>query len=665
MRHELSRRAFVGQTVGLAAASLAATGGNALAATTPPVATFENEHLRLSFAADGQVLEFTDKASGKNHVRASAKAPIATVIQSGKSFPVTSIAKTERGLAMTFGTSGVRAVAKVTARPKHLVFEIESLDGAAEAVTFGHVPLTLAGKPDEPFAACALALNIQTRVGDLPGATSLLAATAYARFGIPGAKVAIIGCPQDQLRRAMQEAVAAAPELPHSPLGGPWALDAPINRGSYLFNFDGVTAKTADEWIALAKSLGMTQIDFHTGSSLRFGDCRPNPKRYPRGYADVKAAIDKLHAAGIQVGLHTYAFFIAQSCSWVSPAPDARLGKNATFTLSAALSTNAAVVPVDETTEKMSEFTGGAVRNGVTLQIDDELIRYAGVCKKAPFGFTGCQRGAWGTKVCAHAKGAKVHHLTECFGLFAPDGNSTLLTEVAAKTAEAYNECGFDMIYLDALDGSDVLGGLADSWHYSAKFTYEVWKRLKRPALVEMSEFHHLLWCVRSRYQAWDHPVRGHKKFIDMHCAQNEANRRIFLPGEFGWWALSRWEGAQTEPTYADDIEYLMAKCLGSDAGLALMGILPENVTKFPALPRLANIIKRYENLRHSGKVSESIKAKLRAPGDEYTLEGDLQSGWRFQADPLRQASRRRSRGPEQPLDDGKPVRHAAATASD
>ena len=75
---------------------------------------------------------------------------------------------------------------------------------------------------------------------------SRVAATAYARFGFPGAKAAVIGCPQDKLRQVLQEAVAAAPELPHSPIGGPWALGKPINQGSYLFNFDGVTQETVD-----------------------------------------------------------------------------------------------------------------------------------------------------------------------------------------------------------------------------------------------------------------------------------------------------------------------------------------------------------------------------------------------------------------------------------
>ena len=62
---------------------------------------------------------------------------------------------------------------------------------------------------------------------------------------------------------------------------------------------------------------------------------------------------------------------------------------------------------------------------------------------------------------------------------------------------------------------------------------------------MEMSTFHHHLWYIRSRYCAWDHPTRSHKRFIDMHLEDNLRNRRMFMPGEFGWWALKSWTGAR------------------------------------------------------------------------------------------------------------------------
>ena len=334
----------------------------------------------------------------------------------------------------------------------------------------------------------------------------------------------------------MQDAVSQAGELPHSTIGGPWAMDAAINQGSYLFNFGGLSEETADEWIALARQLGINQIDFHGGSSFRFGDCFPNPETYPKGRASLKAAIDRLHEAGISAGLHTYAFFIDKKCPWVTPVPDPRLAKDASFTLASAVTEDATRIPVRESTAEMSTTTGFFIRNSVTLHIGDELIAYSGIEREPPYAFTGCQRGAYGTQAAAHDAGESAGHLKECFGLFVPEAESTLLAEVAAKTAGAFNECGFDMIYLDALDGEDILGGPENSWHYGSKFVFELFNRLDKSALMEMSTFHHHLWYVRSRMGAWDHPSRGHKKYIDIHCQANDALRRMFLPGHLGWW---------------------------------------------------------------------------------------------------------------------------------
>ncbi|MBN2293230.1 MAG: hypothetical protein JXM70_12440 [Pirellulales bacterium] len=626
----LTRRKFISAGTGLAASGLSLP---RWASGAAPSGTFtlENDFLKYVVGPDARSLHFIDKQTGRDFCGGGGKAPLARIKKNGKLHDASSAVWSDGCIRLTFGSSNVEAVLRAEARDQYLVFEVVSVTGDhVEEFTFVDIPLTLKGTPDESFAACALALNLQTKVNELPKPASRIRAFCYPRFEMAGARVALAACPSDKMRGVLQQIVTDAPELPQSPIGGPFAMGKPINAGSYLFNFGDMTVEKADDWIKLATDLGMNQIDFHGGNSFRFGDCRPNPKTYPQGFKSLKAVIDKLHGAGIKAGLHTYAFFINKSCSWITPVPDPRLAKDATFTLAKDLLAGADAVPVVETTEKMSTITGFFVRNSVTLRIDDELITYSGISKTPPYAFTACRRGACGTKVSAHAKGAKVYHLKECFGLFVPDPETTLFEEVAACTAEAFNTCGFDMIYLDALDGEDILGGRENGWHYGSRFVYEIWKRLKRPALMEMSTFHHHLWCVRSRFCAWDHPTRSHKKFIDLHCAANEDSRRMFLPGELGWWALKSWSGAQTEPTFDDDIEYLMAKCLGTDTGFALMGINPSNVASVPALPKLAKIIKRYENLRHSGKVSESIKARLREPGAEFTLSGDLHSGWQF-----------------------------------
>lgn len=625
------------RVIGIMAIALTALAGIAGAQTTASEGIIlENEYVRLVLTPDAKVAALTDKASGVNFCAVeNGPAAAAQVKKGGKTYPATTLTIADNRLALEFAEAGVRASVQVNAQSRYFTFEVVAAEGdGIEELTFIDMTLTLAGKPEEPFAGCALALNLQTNVPEIPGPNHRLRAMCYPRFGMQGAKTAIVACPMHALRDVMKEVIKASPELPQTNLGGPWALDAEINRGSYLFDFGQVTEKTVDAWIAFVKSLGLNQIDFHTGGSLRFGDCRPNPDLFPRGRESVKAVIDKLHAAGISAGLHTYAFFIDKKTPYVTPVPDPRLGKDAEFTLTEALPKDADRVPVNESTANMSTATAFFIRNSVTLQIDNELITYAGFAKEAPFAFTECKRGAYGTEAADHAAGAKVFHLKECFGLFTPDADSTLLSEVANNAAETFNECGFDMIYLDALDGEDILAGSENAWHYGSKFVFEIARRLNKPALFEMSTFHHHLWYVRARMGAWDHPSRAHKRFIDLHCAGNDSGRGMFLPMNLGWWAVKTWEDGlasiQTEPTFPDDIEYLMGKCLGYGYGISLMGVNPDNIGNIPAYQRLAPIFRQYEDLRHAGYFPEEIKARLRVPGDEFKLEQTPEGAWRF-----------------------------------
>lgn len=608
--------------------SIAATlGFGVLAAQGEPKIRLGNDHFEYVLGADGKGQGFIDKRTGADHGAPSA---LARVRQAGKEHAAASATFTNGNLRLTFAGTDIVAEVGVESSPACLIFEVKALSGeGVEEFTFVDIPLGTKGAPEEPFAASALALNLKTKVLGLPGPSARLRASCFPRFGFAGARVAIIGCQQKDLRTLMKEVVAGAPELPRSSMGGPWALDAPDNYGSYLMT-SGISETDVDDWIRTAKALGMRQIDFHGGRCFRFGDFEPDPKMYPKGRASLKAVIDKLHGAGILAGLHTYAFFMAKTCPWVTPIPDPRLGKDATFTLSEAIAADAVGVPVDESTSEMSTVTGFFVRNSVTLQIDDELITYGDISKDPPFAFKTCKRGAWGTKAAPHAKGAKVQHMRECFGLFVPDGDSTLLTDVAAKTAEIYNECGFDMIYLDALDGEDVIAGRENGWHYGSKFTFEICRRLKKPAIMEMSTFHHHLWYARSRMGAWDHPSRSHKKFVDIHCAANESCRRMFMPANLGWWSFKTWSGALVEPTFPDDIEYWCGKALANDASIEI-GITPKALDETPALSRLAQIVRTYEGLRLSKHFDESVKERLRVPGDEFTLGQDGEGKWRFE----------------------------------
>jgi hypothetical protein len=250
------------------------------------------------------------------------------------------------------------------------------------------------------------------------------------------------------------------------------------------------------------------------------------------------------------------------------------------------------------------------------------------------------------------------------FGRFVPGPETALFSEIARHTAEIINESGFDGIYFDAIDGSDILAGEEYFWYYGTRFIFEVAKQLKNPAGMEMSSMAHHWWHYRSRWQAWARPVRGYKRFEDIHSAaiksgrlflppviksnENEhglwrghtplinkyaaiENGGLLLPLHLGWWGNQTWNPPQVEPTFTDDIEYLCCKMIGNSAGISMLGgadqkTLDEN----PGFKRLIPIIKQYEELRHKHYFSDSVRTLLRQPGKEFTLFKAEDSIWRF-----------------------------------
>lgn len=599
-----------------------------LAANPPspnlPAVVLENETVRWEWGTDGRTLRFLDKANGVDCLDTKVAGGSPRLRVGIEELLPASCEQQGDLIEISFGRPGYTATLKAICNRTHITLEVVKVEGEGiESLVVADVPLLPEQERPNEFSMCALALNLQTYVAEIPGPSILLHAECFRRFGIVGSKVALLACPPDDMRDLMKSVVSAADGLPHSSLGGPWALDSEAARGSYLIDSEGkLSESTLDGWIDLAGKLGIKQIDLHTGRSLRFGDYVPNPAVFPDGVASLRAITDRLHEAGILVGLHTYAFFIGKDTPWVTPVPDPRLAKDATFTLAADLVPDSTSITVIETTGLMSAVTGFQIRNSATLQIGDELIVYKNLSKVPPYQFTECTRGAHGTRVTEHRTGAKVHHLKECFGLFVPDGDSSLFVEVAEKTASLYNDAGFDMIYLDALDGSDIIAGGENAWYYGSKFVFELCSRLKRPALLEMSTMSHHLWSVRSRMGAWDCPSRGMKRFIDMHSISNEKSAESFMPTNLGWWAVFDWNGVQPERTFPDDIEYLCTKSVGFDSGISLLvGFTPESYDRSHNIRRLADIIRRYEELRLSGKVPLSVRQRLRNLGEEFTLD--------------------------------------------
>lgn len=497
-------------------------------------------------------------------------------------------------LTANFGSFGEASV-KIQFHHNFVIFHVISCSQKIERLYFGGVYCPECG---HGYSSAGMALNLHTNSDDLLSVNSVLRASSFCEFGIEGAAFAVILCPTSSLCSVMREVTSNYTEdIPWSSKGGAYAIDHPDIRCSYLLNSTGINESDIESWILTAKNFGASQIDFHGGSSFRFGDFKLNPKCFPDGRRSFANIIARLHQEGIQSGLHTYAQFIDPQSEYVTPIPHPQLGGHP-YTLSQSVDTICTSIPTLESTANVSTLTGFFVRNSVHLMIDQEIIKFNAVGKNE---FLSCERGALGTTPAPHKKGATVKHLFSVFGLFAPDGDSDLYLEIARRTAEMYNELDFDMIYLDAIDGSDIFAGEEKAWYYASKFVAEIMRHVMRPPILEMSRMWHHFWYFRSRMGAWDHSVRAHKFLLREHDRSNlNVRAKTTLPQNFGWWnygQINPDHPVQVRRMFIDDYEFLGSRALKNDWSMSFFtrkGTLNDEMNRF------AQTIGTYNRLRMS-----------------------------------------------------------------
>ena len=598
----------------------------------------ENKDFKYTISQTGKNLNFIDKATGTDYLDSSRNTNAFSITAGEKAFEVNSIVLKGKHLQLSFDKEEVFVELLIKDNERGIAFEILKVNGDIESINFLNIPLNLKGMPNDEFAACALSMNLQTRVKQLPALQTHLWASCYQRFGMEGSKITLVGVPEKDILPSIREVMKGNKDIPYSTAGGAWAKESEEGHGSYLFNYGDLTEETVDDWIEMCSNVGFDQIDSHGGHQINnegecsffmFGSFELNKENFPDGWDSFKRINAKLHEAGISHIFHTYAFFISKISKYITPVPHEDLAYFSSFTLAEPFGLEDSTLVVNESTENISTITGVLVKNSRILKLGNELIEFEGVTNTPPYKFTGCKRGLHGTRVTPHEVNENAYHLKEMFGLFLPDPDSELFVEIARNHAKIVNENNFDGIYLDAIDGINILDGWENSWYYGAKFITEIVKALDHPVGMEMSAMEHHYWHYRSRFEAWDSPVRGHKRFLDIHLAS--INKGLLLPLHLGWWENFTFAPPQTEATFSDDIEYLCSKMIGYNAGLSLLGGVEEKeIKENPAFQRLNALIKQYEELRQKDYFVEEIKELLRQPGKEFSLYRISNDEWNF-----------------------------------
>ncbi len=420
-----------------------------------------------------------------------------------------------------------------------------------------------------------------------------------ARHGIQPARFGVLVCRTAELMETVREFEIAA-GLPSPAPGGQWNKVSPWIHRSYFFLTQFREAQF-DEALAIARRGGFHTILIDQGSWCRStGHFEVKQANFPDGLDGLVRTVRRFKEAGFRVGFHFLAASIYPPDAYLTPVPDPRLVKGATAKLAADVDAQADFIPTTAAPDAFPLEDGGYTGDGTVLQIGDELIQYAERSLQAPFGFQGCRRGHLGTRAAAHRSGDAVAHLVRSYGYHMFDMDTTLLDEVSSNFARVANACEIDMLYFD---GSERLQG--DHWYYNARLHKAYYDKLKnKDVLLQASSFSHYSWHILARSASAD----GHgdlKGYLDERSPWFVSFGRSGMPLDIGWYY--GYDPMATPDMY----EYVLGATLGYDASMSFQ-VSVGAAQKHPFTGDILDMIRRYEQLRLSGRVDAAMRERLR-----------------------------------------------------
>ena len=146
-----------------------------------------------------------------------------------------------------------------------------------------------------------------------------------------GQRALLAAGPRAGFRTQLQEMTKAA-GVPQSDCGGAWSMGSEQARRSYVFA--SILDGDIDYWIDLARRSGFSIIHINDYSwSGLLGPYPINPKAFPGGIEEMKRAADRVHAAGLQMGIHSLTGCINPRADWIHPVCDTNLVADYVYTL--------------------------------------------------------------------------------------------------------------------------------------------------------------------------------------------------------------------------------------------------------------------------------------------------------------------------------------------
>ena len=439
-------------------------------------------------------------------------------------------------------------------------------------------------------------------------------APPYNDGGVIGSKIALFGVIREKTLETIGK-IEISEGLPHPMIDGEWAKTNRNANAAYLIT--SFTEETVDKAIELTKKAGLRYL-YHYGKTFEnWGHFDLYKGEFPNGIEGLKNCVDKAQAKGIKLGTHCLSNFITTNDPYITPVPDSRLAKVGSSVITSDIDENTNSIPI-----KSPEFFNQMKNNNLkTIMIGEELIRYGSVSGEEPWYLEDCQRGAFGTKASQHTSGAEISKLLD-HGYKVFLTNADLTIEMSQTLADIYNSTGMRQISFDGLEGnrSTGLGTYGESlmpftWYNSLS------DELKNHMIIDASRTTHFFWHIYTRMN-WGEPwYAGFRESQTEYRFNNQAYfKRNFMPGMLGWFKL-------TPETSIEDIEWMLAKSAGYDAGYALVAGA-ESVENNGNIESILQLIGDWEKLRITNSFNEDQKEIMRDNSKEFSIIRTRENEW-------------------------------------
>lgn len=621
---------------------------------------FTTKDLKIAMDGRGQLVQLYDVIHGRDCLAPNQPAPLVTLKSAG-TFEQPSAAEFEaepRLIRLRYEKSGVSIDVQVKESETHVTLEIVRAEpaDAVDAIVWGPYP-TVIGKTvgevigvvrDGTYALGIQSLNVKT-LGGYPdneegidfsrGQTakstewgSVLQAFCMDRsrprnvaawngnfpnMPVPpipgetvvGSKIALFGCAEPKALNTIGQ-IEVAEGLPHPMINGVWFQVSPEKGRSYLIS--DYTEENIDEMLGYVQRANLMTL-YHGGPFKSWGHYEFHPRMFPNGVQGMKECAEKAKAMGIRLGVHTLSNFIQTNDPYVTPMPDPRLAKTGFSRLTQNIDAAATEIPVAS-----PEYFANEKANWMhTVVIDQELIRYRAVSPGEPWILLDCQRGAFATQAAAHKQDAEVGKLLDHpYKVFFP--NLDLQREIAQNLAGRFNTTGLSQMDFDGHEGCLASGQGTYAIELFAKDFYD---HLSGTVLNGTSNSSHFYWHINS-YCNWGEPwYGGFRESMQEYRIDNQALfERNYMPGMLGWYLM-------TETTSLSDMEWMLARAAGYNAGFAL-ATSPAALRKNPDTGRIMDAIREWESARRSGAFSEEQRNQMKNAKNEFHLEKVGEDGW-------------------------------------